>query len=117
MELLAYMVVRPYFVHLLEGNPKLAGQRDKQERTATQMCPRVVCFIHNLVQVSAAGATDAYQPLCLNDSNSSFGMWLVDRQTGASAAPGSSSSASMSKRILHACMHACLPTCMHEIRG
>jgi hypothetical protein len=51
LEFLSYVLARGWFIHLLEGNPKLAGQREKQERTAIQMCPRLVCFVHNLLQV------------------------------------------------------------------
>jgi hypothetical protein len=51
LEFLSYLFISPFFMHLLEGNPKLAGQQDKKRRTATQMCPRLVCFVHNIIQV------------------------------------------------------------------
>lgn len=51
LELVGYVLIRPYFKRLLEANPKLAGNDKKKGSTATQMLPRVVCFIHNVVQV------------------------------------------------------------------
>ncbi|WIA12745.1 hypothetical protein OEZ86_006072 [Tetradesmus obliquus] len=51
LELISYVVIRPFFLQLLENNPKLAGQKKKQEATATQMMPRVVCFVHNIIQI------------------------------------------------------------------
>jgi hypothetical protein len=51
LELLSYWLATPYFIKLLQGNPKLAGQPEKQRRTAVQMCPRLVCFVHNALQV------------------------------------------------------------------
>jgi hypothetical protein len=52
LELVSYFfLAKGWFIHLLEGNPKLAGQREKQEKTAVQMCPRLVCFVHNMLQV------------------------------------------------------------------
>eukprot|EP00882_Tetradesmus_deserticola_P017293 GHRQ01018523.1.p3 GENE.GHRQ01018523.1~~GHRQ01018523.1.p3 ORF type:complete len:130 (-),score=15.22 GHRQ01018523.1:291-680(-) len=38
-------------MQLLENNPKLAGQTKQKEATAMQMMPRVVCFVHNVIQV------------------------------------------------------------------
>lgn len=55
------MVIRPFFLQLLENNPKLAGQKKKQEATATQMMPRVVCFVHNIIQVRVTGPAAAAQ--------------------------------------------------------
>lgn len=51
LELIAYIIIRPLFIQLLDNNPKLKGNVKKQARTAVQMLPRVVCFIHNLIQV------------------------------------------------------------------
>lgn len=45
------LLAKGWFIHLLEGNPKLAGKKDKQLKTAAQMCPRLVCFVHNMLQV------------------------------------------------------------------
>lgn len=55
LELLSDWLATPYFVKLLQGNPKLAGQPEKQRRTAVQMCPRLVCFVHNALQVRMVG--------------------------------------------------------------
>jgi hypothetical protein len=52
LELLSYVLLRPTFIRLLDGNPKLAGNDAKKKKTATQMLPRVVCFVHNVVQVT-----------------------------------------------------------------
>lgn len=52
LELLSYMVAGPYFIKLLQANPKLANQPKKQRDTAVQMCPRLVCFVHNALQVT-----------------------------------------------------------------
>lgn len=51
LEFVAYQLATPFFIQLLQGNPKLAGQAEKQRRTAVQMCPRLVCFVHNALQV------------------------------------------------------------------
>ncbi|GBF91170.1 flagellar associated protein [Raphidocelis subcapitata] len=51
LELFSYLVLRPYFLRLLDGNPKLAGDTKGKAATATQMGPRVVCFVHNVLQV------------------------------------------------------------------
>lgn len=53
VELIAYVMIRPYFMQLLNANPKLAGQQKKKERTASLMQTRVVSFLHNVVQVRA----------------------------------------------------------------
>jgi hypothetical protein len=54
LELVSYVLLRPFFLQLLGRNPKIADNPAKKAETATQMLPRVVCFIHNLVQVRAA---------------------------------------------------------------
>jgi hypothetical protein len=54
LELISYIIIRPFFLQLLENNPKFAGQTKKKEATATQMMPRVVCFVHNVIQVQGA---------------------------------------------------------------
>ncbi|KAF8067209.1 glpF [Scenedesmus sp. PABB004] len=54
LELVSNLLVRPLFLQLLEGNPRMAGQEKKKASTATQMMPRVVCFIHNIIQVPLA---------------------------------------------------------------
>jgi hypothetical protein len=51
LELISYVLIRPYFLLLLENNPKLAGDKRRKGETATQMLPRVVCFLHNVLQV------------------------------------------------------------------
>jgi hypothetical protein len=51
LELLTHLLLTPWFMFLLEGNPKLAGQQQKKAATAVQMCPRLVCFVHNILQV------------------------------------------------------------------
>jgi hypothetical protein len=51
LELLSFLLLRPYFLRLLDGNPKLAGDNKGKAATATQMGPRVVCFVHNVLQV------------------------------------------------------------------
>ncbi|KAI8469864.1 MAG: TLC domain-containing protein [Monoraphidium minutum] len=51
LELISYILIRPYFMLLLDNNPKLAGDAKAKGQTATQMLPRVVCFVHNVVQV------------------------------------------------------------------
>lgn len=38
-------------MNLLDGNPQISGNKRKKARTATQMLPRVVCFVHNVMQV------------------------------------------------------------------
>ena len=53
LEVLSYILIRPFFLKLLDGNPKLKGKHKEQARTAIQLLPRVVCFIHNIIQVSA----------------------------------------------------------------
>jgi len=49
-ELLANVVLRPWLLQQLKKNPKLANDA-KRAATATQMLPRVVCFVHNVIQV------------------------------------------------------------------
>jgi hypothetical protein len=51
LELVGYVLIRPYFLLLLDNNPKLAADKKKRGETATQMLPRVVCFLHNVMQV------------------------------------------------------------------
>lgn len=67
LELLCHLVCTPYFMHLLEGNPKLAGQQAKKASAATQMCPRLVCFVHNILQIPLAVAILA-DPLFYRDT-------------------------------------------------
>ncbi len=54
LELFTYLVLRPYFLRLLDNNPKMKGNAKARGETATQMLPRVVCFVHNLMQVRIA---------------------------------------------------------------
>lgn len=62
VELISYLLIRPYFIRLMERNPRLAGQTKKQDRTATLALPRVVCFVHNIIQVpTMAGAAGRRQ--------------------------------------------------------
>lgn len=51
LELVSYVLIRPLFLRLLERNPAIAGDPKRKAETATQMLPRVVCFVHNLLQV------------------------------------------------------------------
>eukprot|EP00882_Tetradesmus_deserticola_P004986 GHRQ01005255.1.p1 GENE.GHRQ01005255.1~~GHRQ01005255.1.p1 ORF type:complete len:280 (+),score=77.26 GHRQ01005255.1:161-1000(+) len=51
LELISYLLIKQYFMQLLENNPKLAGQTKQKEATAMQMMPRVVCFVHNVIQI------------------------------------------------------------------
>lgn len=63
LELLTHTFAKERFIHLLKGNPKYAGQRQKQERTAVQMCPRLVCFVHNALQVRRNACTSNGQSM------------------------------------------------------
>jgi hypothetical protein len=51
LELTSYVIVRPFFLRLLDANPR-AGNIKKKAQTATQMLPRLVCFVHNSLQAS-----------------------------------------------------------------
>lgn len=51
LELTSYVIVRPFFLRLLDANPR-AGDIKKKAQTATQMLPRLVCFVHNSLQAS-----------------------------------------------------------------
>jgi hypothetical protein len=69
LELVSYVLIRPLFLRLLERNPAIAGDPKRKAETATQMLPRVVCFVHNLLQVrgrlwgeAPAGALRAHSP-------------------------------------------------------
>jgi hypothetical protein len=53
MEVAFRFLLRPLFMRLLASNPK-AGDPRKRKRTATQMLPRAVCFVHNVLQVPLA---------------------------------------------------------------
>jgi hypothetical protein len=53
MEVAFRFLLRPLFMSLLASNPR-AGDPRKRKRTATQMLPRAVCFVHNVLQVPLA---------------------------------------------------------------
>jgi len=53
MEVAFRFALRPLFLRLLASNPS-AGTPAKRKRTATQMLPRAVCFVHNVLQVPLA---------------------------------------------------------------
>lgn len=50
LEVVCNLALKGWFMRLLEANPALAGKDKKKRSTATQAMPRVVCFIHNIVQ-------------------------------------------------------------------
>eukprot|EP00879_Flechtneria_rotunda_P022882 GHRR01024185.1.p1 GENE.GHRR01024185.1~~GHRR01024185.1.p1 ORF type:complete len:172 (+),score=9.83 GHRR01024185.1:340-855(+) len=54
LELLSYILIRPLFLRLLDANAKLAADNKQKRVTATQMLPRVVCFVHNAIQIPLA---------------------------------------------------------------
>ena len=51
LHFLSYLLLSPLFNKLLEGNQAYSGNKKKKERAIAQMMPRVVCFIHNVIQV------------------------------------------------------------------
>jgi hypothetical protein len=53
MEVSFRFLLRPYFMALLAQNPKAGGARERKA-AATQMLPRAVCFVHNVVQIALA---------------------------------------------------------------
>lgn len=53
MEIAFRFALRPLFLRLLASNPR-AGDLKKRKAAATQMLPRAVCFVHNVLQVPLA---------------------------------------------------------------
>lgn len=53
MEIAFRFLLRPLFLRLLASNPR-SGDPKARKATATQMLPRAVCFVHNVLQVPLA---------------------------------------------------------------
>lgn len=43
--------MRPIFLGMLSNNPKMVANPAKREKVAHMLSPRMVCFVHNIIQV------------------------------------------------------------------
>jgi len=58
LHLLCNLFVRPMFLGMLSNNPKMVANPAKREKVSHMLSPRMVCFVHNIIQVGRMCTSD-----------------------------------------------------------